>query len=84
MDNFDCTTLVRKALPLPQVTLDSGPCSEYAMDSIFRQYKWILGESIHNVGPAIQEFQYEAYLLSAWATRGWAPNTALPIIEASQ
>jgi hypothetical protein len=77
MDTFDCTTLVRKVLPLPTVHVDTGPCTEYVLDSIFRKYLWRMEDALAGEGPPLQAFQYDAFLLAAWATRGWVPGEEL-------
>lgn len=77
MDNFDCTTLVRKTLPLPTVHVDTGPVTEYVLDSIFRQYQWQMENVLAGEGLPLLPFQYDAFLLAAWATRGWVPGEEL-------
>jgi len=64
---FDCTTLVRKALPLPQVHIDTGPRTRADLRDKLDYAEHISVTSIH------WKTATEVAALLTWALDGYVP-----------
>ena len=68
---FDCTLLVRKALPLPEVVLESGPLSP---SEIQDKHSYAAHIYVSSLNPGNARLAGDVVFLTSWALTGEMPE----------